>query len=117
MKFFTSLFLIAALGFASCLYLPWWTIAITSFVVILFIPQKPVHAFFAGFLGIFILWSALAFYISIKNDHILAHKISVLIFKTDSPLLLVLVSGLIGGLVAGLAALSASYSRRLSSAI
>ncbi len=84
-----------------------------ALIVILAIPQKPLKAFLAGFLAVFILWSSMAFFISAKNDNILAHKISMVILKTDSPTSLILLTGLIGALVAGFAALAGSYFRKL----
>ncbi len=83
-----------------------------AFLVIALMPQKPLYAFIAGFVAIFILWSAIAFIISNKNDNILGHKISMIILKADSPVSLILLTGLIGALVAGFAALAASYLRR-----
>ena len=56
----------------------------------------------------------MALYISSKNDDILAHKISLIILKTDSPFSLVLLTGLIGALVAGFAALAGSFLRRVT---
>jgi hypothetical protein len=111
MKFLISLLLIALLSFATCLYLPWWTIAITAFVVAVVIPQRPGKSFLAGFLALFFLWGALSYWISAKNENLLAHKVSLLILKADSPYMLILASALIGGLVAGLAALSGSFLR------
>ena len=111
MKFLVSILLIAILSFLAGIYLPWWSIAVVALIVILVIPQKPVMAFLAGFLALFILWSSMAFFISTKNENILAHKISMIIFKTDSPTSLILLTGLIGALVAGFAALAGSYLR------
>ena len=109
MKTVITTFLIILLSFVSCLYFPWWSIAIVAFVVSASIRQKPLTAFLSGFIGLFLLWSILSFYISASNDHILAHRISLLILPTDSPFLLVLTTGLIGGVVAGFASLTASY--------
>ena len=112
MKFITSLILTALLSFVACLYLPWWSIAITAFIVAALIAQKPGKAFLTAFLALFLLWGILSFWISNNNDHILAHKISVLILKMDSPYLLMLCTALIGGLVAAFAALAGSYLRK-----
>ena len=109
MKFVVSLLLIILLSFVSCLYFPWWSIAIVSFVVVALIPQKPVLAFLCGFGALFLFWSLLSLWISSNNDHVLAHKVSVLFLKMDSPFLLILVTGFIGGLVAGFGALTASF--------
>ena len=112
MKFIISLLLTALLGFAACLYLPWWSIAIVAFIIAALIPQKAGRAFLAGFLALFLLWGGLSFWISNKNEHLLAHKMSMVIFKMDNPWLLILATALIGGLVAGMAALSGSFVRK-----
>ena len=105
MKFLVSIILIALLSVSVCLYLPWWSIAIVAFLVAAAIPQKPWKAFLAGFIALFLLWGALSFYISSNNEHLLAHKVSLLILKMDSPVLLITATALVGALVAGLAAL------------
>ena len=112
MKFITSLILTALLSFAACLYTPWWSIAIAAFLVAVLIPQKPGKAFVTGFVALLLLWGGLSFWISNNNDHLLAHKISLLILKIDSPYLLMLTTALIGGLVAGFAALTGAFARK-----
>jgi hypothetical protein len=116
MKFLISIVLTALLSVAACLYLPWWSIAIAAFIVAAVVQQKPLHSFLAGFVALFLLWSGLSWYISSNNNNLLAHKISLLILKTDSPMILILVTGLIGALVAGFAALSGSFVSRLNNA-
>lgn len=100
-----------ALSFGACLYFPWWSIAIIAFLVAAFIPQKPGVSFVTGFISLFVLWGILISWISIKNDQILAHRVSLLLFKVDNPFLLIIISALIGALVAGFAALTGSYMR------
>ena len=112
MKFITSLILTALLSFAACLYIPWWSIAIAAFLVAVLIPQKPGKAFLTAFLALFLLWGGLSFWISNNNAHLLAHKISLLILKIDSPYLLMLATALIGGLVGGFAALTGAFARK-----
>lgn len=112
MKFITSLILTALLSFAACLYLPWYSIAVVAFLVAALIPQRPVRAFLTAFVALFLLWGGLSFWISNNNDHLLAHKVSLLILKTDNPYLLILATALIGAIVAAIAALSGSYLRR-----
>jgi hypothetical protein len=111
MKFITTLILTAFLSFVVCLYLPWWSIAIAAFIVAAVIPQTPRKSFLSGFTALFLLWGTLAFYISNNNDNLLAHKVSLIILKTDSPFALILVTALIGALVAAFAALAGSYLR------
>jgi len=112
MKFFISFILTILLSFAFCLFLPWWSIALASFIVAALIPQKPLTSFLTAFGALFLLWGGLGFWISNNNDHILAHKVSQLIIKMDSPLLLVLVTALIGAVIAGFAALAGCYLRK-----
>jgi len=99
------------LCFCACLFLPWWSIAIASFLVAAIIPQTPLVSFITGFIALFLLWGTLSFWISTNNNHILAHRVSLLIFNVDNPFLLIIATALIGALVAGFAALTASYIR------
>ncbi len=112
MKFIISAILTILFSFFGCLYFPWWTIAVVAFLVSILIQQRHVISFFCGFISLFLLWGFLSFWISLQNDHILAHRVSLLIFKTDSPFLLIFATALIGALVAGFAALTGSYVRK-----
>ena len=112
MKFTISLILTALLSFAACLYLPWYSIALAAFFVALLIPQRPLRAFISAFIALLLLWGGLSFWMSYNNEHLLAHKISLLVLKMDNPYLLMAVTAFIGGLVASFAALSGSYLRK-----
>lgn len=114
MKFLSALLLTALLGFATGLYgvLPWWSFALTSFIVAIAIHQKAGKAFWAGFAGLFLLWTIIAFQIDSANDHILATKVATILPLGGSYWVLILLTGLIGGLVSGLAALAGSYLRQ-----
>jgi hypothetical protein len=116
MKFVISVVSMMALSFATGLYLPWWTVAPVCFIVAAVISLRRGIAFLAGFLAIFLLWGGMSFLISLMNEHILAHNMSILILKKDSPILLVLLTGAIGGFVGGFAALSGSLVRKRQSA-
>ncbi len=114
MKFLSAIILTALLAFATGLYgiLPWWSFAITSFIIAIAIHQKAGKAFLAGFLGLFLLWSIIAILIDSANDHILATKVAAILPLGGSYWVLILLTGLIGGLVSGLAALTGSYLRQ-----
>ena len=112
MKFLVSVLLTALLGFSLGLYFPWWTVALSGFAVHYFLFQKPLISFASGFLGIFILWGLITMMRSIANDHILAHRISLMILKKDNPNLLIALSALIGGLAGGMGALCGSLLRK-----
>ncbi len=111
MKFIAALILTILLSFIAGLYLPWWTIAIVAFVVALMIYQKAGMAFLASFLGLFILWCGLAFWIDSGNESILSARIGQLLGIGNNSFLLIIITGTIGGLVAGFAAMSGSFLR------
>ena len=111
MKFIASILLTALLSFVICLYMDWWSIAITAFAVAIFIHQKPLQSFLTGFIALFLLWGGLCWWIDMKNEQVLSHKLAVLMSFGGSAFLMILVSALIGALVAGFAALAASYAR------
>ncbi len=111
MKFLTATVLTGALAFIGGLYLPWWSIALAALLVAALVPQKPGKALLAGALGVFLLWGGLAWWIDMKNDHLLSRKIASILPLGGSSVLLILVTAIIGALVAGFAALSGSYLR------
>ena len=111
MKFLTATLLTLLLAFVSGLYLPWWGIAIVALLVAAIVHQKAGKAFLSGFLGLFLLLGGLAFWIDMKNDHILSKKIAAILPLGGNSILLILVTALVGGLVAGFAAMSGSFLR------
>lgn len=111
MKLLLSILLIAFLSFLCGLFLPWWSIAIVAFVITMLIPQASSTGFLSGFLGIFLLWGILAFWIDIKNDGILAKKIALLFSLGAQSILIILVTAVVGALVAGFAGMAGSSLR------
>ena len=112
-KYILSILVTALLAFVSGLYMPWWGIAVASFLVSAAIPQRPAFSFLSGFLGVFLLWEVLAWWIDNKNNGILSQKVSVLFGLGGSSVLLIVITSIIGALVAGFGALAGSYLRRL----
>jgi hypothetical protein len=115
LKYILSILVTALVAFVSGLYLPWWGIALAAFLVSVTIPQKPAYSFLSGFLGVFLLWEVLAWWIDSKNGSILSRKIAAIFGLGHSPLLLILITSLAGALVAGFAALAGSYCNKLIS--
>jgi len=113
MKFIVSIILTALLSFVACLYLPWWSIAVVSFLVAVVIIQKPYLAFISAFASLFLLWGGMAWGISAANGDLLAGKMSILVIESESSFLLMGLTALIGAIVAAFAALSGSLLRRL----
>lgn len=112
MKFIVVVLLTALLGFAAPLYFTWWSFAVTSFIIALFVHQKAWAAFIATFLGLFLLWLIMAMIIDSNNNHLLSQKIAMLLPLNGSSTLLILITALIGGLVSGFAGLSGSLARK-----
>ena len=112
MKFISSILLTALLSFVAGLYLPWWSVAFAAIIVSIIIPLESWKSFLSGFLGVFLLWSILAWWIDSMNNSILSQKIAQLLLLGGSSFLLILVTALIGALVAGFAGLTASYIRK-----
>ena len=114
MKFFAALIITALLSFIAGLYLPWWGIAIASFIAATCVYQKAGFAFLSAFFSLLLLWSGLALWIDIANESILSSRISELLGIGHNSFLLILITGVVGGLVAGFAAMSGSFllSRR-----
>lgn len=108
MKFIVAFLLTALLAFVACLFLPWYSIAIAAFIIALIIRQRAGFAFLSGFFALLFLWGGISLYMSIANEHILAHRISLLILKNDNPVFLIIITAVLGAVVAGLAAFSGS---------
>ena len=108
MRLLLSILLTATLGFIAGVFLPWWSIAIIAFGVALLMQQNISFGFLGGFLGIFLLWGILAFWIDIKNESILSHKIALIFPLGGSSILLILITALVGALVGGFAAMAGS---------
>jgi hypothetical protein len=111
MKAFPRFILIVVLSYLGGLFLTWWAVAIAAFLVAVVIPLPPLRSFLNGFIAVFLLWLALAFFMDVRNDHILANKMSETILKVRNPFLIGLVSAIIGGITAGLGGLSGSFLR------
>lgn len=111
MRTVVAVLLIAVFSFIAGLYLPWWSIAPVAFLVALLLGLGVGRGFVAGFLGIFLLWALLAFWIDAKNESILSTKIAHLFPLGGSSLLLILITALIGALVGGFAAMAGGSLR------
>jgi hypothetical protein len=111
MKFITAILLTSFLSFISGLFLPWWGIAISAFIVSLLVPQGRGRSFLSGFAGVFILWCSLAWWIDSKNNSILSHKIAEILPLGGSVFSLVLLTAFVGALVGGFAGLTGSFLR------
>lgn len=112
MKFIIALLLTALLGYLFPLFLPWWSFAITSFIVAVFIHQRPWKAFLAGFTALLLLWGIYAVVIDDANQHILSTKVARILPFNGSYVALIITTAIIGGSLSGMAALTGSYFNR-----
>jgi hypothetical protein len=109
MKFIIQLVSIAVLAFILEIFFPWWSIAISAFL--LGYGFKSNANFFAGFLGIGLLWLGKAILIDLNASMPLAENVAA-ILMLKSKVLLMLATAVIGGLVGGFASLSGSLLRK-----
>ncbi|MEY4876409.1 MAG: hypothetical protein RL708_1558 [Bacteroidota bacterium] len=113
MRNFFFILLVAVLVLLIQWWLPWYTLAIPTFIVgFLYKSKHALPAFTIGFIAVFILWFIMIFFINQNNHSILANRLSILFFKHQWVLLLMIVNAFIGGLVAGTAMLSGHYLRK-----
>ncbi len=88
-------------------FMPWWSIALSSFIIPLFLKINGFKVFLGGFTSISSLWMGYAAIIDVQTNYIISSKISPL-FGFNSSILLVLLTGILGGFVGGFFALSGS---------
>jgi hypothetical protein len=112
MKFVITTAVTALVAFAMGLFLPWYSIALAAGLVAALLPQNAWKAFATGFLGIALLWLAVALYKDAGNNHLLSTKIASLL-KLPAYSYLFLVTAVVGGLVGGLGALTGYFARAL----
>jgi hypothetical protein len=105
MRFVYHTLAVALSAFILELFLPWWSIAIAALIVGYLFAQNGWKSFFAGLLGIAILWLTMSVYIDISTDSILTPRIAGL-FPTKTVPLLMVITCLVGGLVGGFASLT-----------
>ena len=112
MKFLTATILTALLSFIAGIFIPlWWFFAAVALIVALLIHQRAGKAFLAGFLGLFLLWFILAFWMDSANNGVLSIKIASLLPLGGSKWGLMILTAIFGGLIAGFSAMSGSYLR------
>jgi len=97
--------IILILSFASGYFLPWWVVAIAAFLGAFLIGKTSGQSFWSGFSAVFIVWTVLALFKSIPNEHILAKRVAAM-FQLPNWIFIFLITALIGGLIGGMSALS-----------
>lgn len=113
MKFSIALLLtfVTGLGLGTIGLLPWWSFVVAAALVGATVHQTATKTFAAGFLGMFIAWGGLAWWIDWQNHSLLSQKIAFVLPLGGSAAALLFITGMIGGLLAGVAALCGHYAR------
>ena len=112
MKFTIKVILIAAIAFLMQQMFPWWVITPVALLVAIFIRSSGFSDFMAGFLGIGLLWLAMAWWVDMETDSILTEKIAALL-NVGKAYIIIIVTGFIGGIVGGFGALSGHFLRKI----
>jgi hypothetical protein len=87
-------------------YVGWWTCIPIGLVLGFVFRNKINRPFLAGFLSLFLQWTAYAFYLDMQNDSILSLRISRLLNLPESNYYPILITGILGGLLMGSLVLS-----------
>ncbi len=114
MKYIFGIAGIIILGFITQSFFAWWTIALVAAIIGASIKLNNIQSYLVGFLGVFLLWGAYAFFLNNANDGILARKMGAL-FGGLETFQMVLITALLGGIVGGFGALTGRLGRSLLS--
>ena len=109
MRAIVLIIIIALFAGIASWFMPWYSIAVVSFIVMLFARMGSGRAFLTGFLGIALLWLTLILYADIRNDHILSARMAILFGLPN--ILFILVNVILGGLVGGMAGWAGASTR------
>lgn len=106
LKFLFATILSGLLFYTLGLFLPWWSSFVVGLCIGVLMQQNYLWSFLSVFTGVIAVALGYIFYVSIQNDHILAKRISLMIIKEESPVLLIIISSSISALTAGIASIS-----------
>ncbi len=110
--FIPRMLLLGIVAGVAQLYLPFWSLPASCFLIGFLTAPVNRSAFWAGFVGIFLLWTGMAIYMDWMNDSILSQRVIQLFPLPKSSLLLILITGIIGGLLGGMASKTGDLLRR-----
>ena len=91
--------------------LPWWIIVIISFLTCAVLGKTAKIALWSPFLAIIVLWTGMALYASIPNQHLMAGRVAAML-GLDSWILVLLITALLGGFVAGVSGFCGYHFRK-----
>jgi hypothetical protein len=104
---------IFVLGYIAQSFLPWWSIAILSFLVGIWQWQSPLKSFTYGTVAVTLLWTLYSSYQNVQNGGIISNAVSEMLGGAVSGTQLIFVTGIIGGLVGGMSAMTGSLFKQV----
>lgn len=104
--------LILVFGHLCSLILPWWNIALVTFVIILVMNLRESTGLLIGFFAVFLLWLVYSIWLNVQNSFILNKQIGEL-FGGLNGKILIIISAFIAGLVGSLGGWLGSQVRGL----
>lgn len=93
--------IILVASFLLQIVLPWWVIVIVSFITCGLIGKTGKIALWSPFLAIALLWTGVALFKSIPNQHLLASRIAEML-SVKTWWMVLFLTALLGGFAAGL---------------
>jgi hypothetical protein len=93
------------------LVLPWWVVIIISFLTCALLSKTGKIALWAPFFAILILWTAVALFKSIPNNHLMAARVANML-AVSSWWLVLTISALLGAFVAAISGYCGYHFRK-----
>ncbi|MET3114786.1 ABC-type multidrug transport system fused ATPase/permease subunit [Pedobacter sp. CG_S7] len=90
---------------------PWWVIVIISFITCSFIGKTGKIALWSPFLAIVLLWTIMALFKSIPNEHLLAKRVGEMLM-VKSWILILILTALLGGFTAAISGFCGYHFRK-----
>lgn len=102
---------IIVFSFLLQMVLPWWIIVVISFVTCGVIGKTGKIALWAPFFAILLLWTGMALFKSLPNNHMLATRVAEM-FGVQSWWLILLLSSILGAFTAGVSGYCGYHFRK-----
>lgn len=93
------------------LLLPWWIIVLISFLTCAILGKTGKISLWSPFFAILLLWTGMALFKSIPNNHLMAGRVAEM-FGVNSWWLILIITSLLGAFVAGLSGFCGYHFRK-----
>lgn len=103
--------IIFVLAFLLQFLLPWWIVIIISFITCAVLSKTAKIALWSPFFAVLLLWTAMALFQSIPNNHLMASRVAEMLALSNWWLVLV-ITALIGAFVAAISGFCGYHFRK-----